>query len=159
MVSAGWMELRSLIRQYLVRLAILVDAILQQMDGMFACWVVMDIAAWNESTVIVQVTDHPLVLIGHLEVSLPQVVTVRSLESTLAPNLPRRFDWIVQSSLDEYSIDCVVANCDYAFTTVVLEVAFNLAWTPTPLPSKLEYELHRFAGCLPGTVRSSGFDA
>ena len=153
------MELCSLIRQYLIWLAILVDAIFQQMGGVFSCGVVMDLAAWNESSVIVQVTDHPFVFLSHLEVSLPQVVTVRSPESTLAPNLPRCFDWIVQPSLDEYSMDCVVANCDYAFTAVVLEVAFNLAWTPTSLPSKFEYELHSLPGCLPGTVRSSGFDA
>jgi hypothetical protein len=114
------MELCSLIRQYLVQLAILVDAILQQMDGMFACWGVMDIAAWNESTVIVQVTDHPFIFLSHLEVSLPQVVTVWSLESTLAPNLPRRFDWIVQSGLDEYSMDSVVTNRDYASPRIIL---------------------------------------
>jgi len=108
---------------------------------------------------IIQEADHPFILLSHLEVSLPQVVTVRSLESVLAPNLSRRFDWIVQSSLDEYSMDSVVTNRDYAFTAVVLEVAFDLAWTPTPLPSKLEYEIHRFAGCLPETVRPSGLDA
>ena len=157
--SSCRIELGASIRQDLIRLPIFLHGFFQKLDRMLRGWVVMNPRAWNEAAVIVQVTDHPFIRLGHLEVSLPQVVTVRSLESALAPNLSRRFDWIVQSSLDEYSMDSVVTNRDYAFTAVVLEVAFNLAWTPTPFPSKLEYELHRFAGCLPGTVRSSGFDA
>jgi len=34
-----------------------------------------------------------------------------------------------------------VANRDYALTSIVLEVAFDLAWPPMLLPPKLEYEL------------------
>jgi hypothetical protein len=153
------MELCSLIRQYLHWLATLVDAILQQMDGMFACWGVMDLAAWNESTMIVQVTDHPFVAFCELEVSLPEAVTMLPLDPTLTPNPPRRLDWIVQSSLDEYSMDSVVTNRDYAFTAVVLELAFDLAWAPTLLPLKLEYEIRNLLRCLPETVTHSGLEA
>jgi len=36
---------------------------------------------------------------------------------------------MVQSSFDEDSMDGVVADRDYAFTAVVLEVAFGLVWS------------------------------
>ena len=65
------MELSSLVSQYLIRLTVLMDAILQQMDGMFPRRVVMNLAAWNESAVVIQVTDHPFIVYGHLEVCLP----------------------------------------------------------------------------------------
>jgi len=69
---------------------------------------------------IIQETDHPLVLFGEFEVCLPQVVTIWALESTFTPNFPWSFNPIVQLSLDEDSMDSVMANSDYAFATVVL---------------------------------------
>ena len=70
-VPACWVKLSTLIRQYLVRLAVLVDAILQEVDSTFPRAVVVDLAAWNKSNMIVQLGDHPFVLICKLEVPLP----------------------------------------------------------------------------------------
>jgi hypothetical protein len=55
-------------------------------------------------------------------------------------------------------MDSVVANRDYVFTSIVLEVAFDLAWPPTFLSPKLEYEIHRLLRCLPETMRFSRLD-
>jgi hypothetical protein len=62
------MELGSLVCQYLVWFTVLVDAILKEMDSLLACRIAMDLAAWNVSAVVIQVTDHPFIAIGHLEV-------------------------------------------------------------------------------------------
>lgn len=128
------------------------------MDGMLTCRVMVNLTAWNISTVIVQVADHPFILACELEVCLPQVVAVRPFESTFTPNLSRSLDRIVQPSLDEGSMDCVVTNRDYAFAPIILEVTFNLAWAPMLLPSKLEYEIHRSLRCLLESVRSPRLD-
>jgi hypothetical protein len=48
---------------------------------------------------------------------------------------------LFESGGHEGSVDGVVANRDYALTSIVLEVAFDLAWPPMLLPPKLEYEL------------------
>ena len=120
--------------------------------------IVVNLAAWYESAVIVQIAYHPLIVIGHLEIRLPQVVTVRSLESTLTPDLPRSLDRFVQSSLDEGSVDGVVADrCD--LLAIVLEVAFDLAGAPVPLPAQLEDRLNCLLRRLPVGVRDLGFDA
>ena len=89
---------------------------------------------------IVQEADHPFILFGELEVSLPEAVAVLTLESTLAPNPSRRLDWIIQSGLDENSMDGCVADC--ALLVVVVEVSFDAAWSPITCPSELEYEVH-----------------
>ena len=62
------MELRALIGQDLVWLTVLVDAVLQEPHGVFVCGVVVDLAAWNVSAVIIQVAYHPFIVIGHFEV-------------------------------------------------------------------------------------------
>ena len=85
---------------------------------------------------IIEVTDHPFILIGHLEVCLPEAVAMRPLESTLAPNPSRRRDGIIQSSLVEDLMDgCVAYRVDL---TVILQVAFYSAWPPLSLSSKLQ---------------------
>ena len=65
------MELESFISQYLIWFAILVDAMLQQLNRAFTRWAMMDLAAGNGSAVIVQVAYHPLILLSHFEVCLP----------------------------------------------------------------------------------------
>ena len=59
---------------------------------------------------IVEVADHPFILACEFEVCLPEAVAMLPLESTLAPNLSRRGDWIVQASLDEDSMNGSVAD-------------------------------------------------
>jgi hypothetical protein len=59
---------------------------------------------------IIQEADHPLVLLGELEVCLPEAIVMLTLESALTPNPSRRLDWIVQSSLDEDSMDRSMAD-------------------------------------------------
>ena len=68
MGSTGWMKLCSLISQYLIWLAILMDTVFQELDGTFSRRIVMDLTAWNESAMVVQVANHPFIAIGHFEV-------------------------------------------------------------------------------------------
>jgi len=100
---------------------------------------------------IVEVADHPFVLLGELEVCLPEAVAVLTLESVL-PHDPSRFrDWVVESSLVEDPMDgCVACGCG----VVVAEVAFDAAWSPIPRPSELEYEVD---GGLWGSIDRVGF--
>jgi len=51
-------------------------------------------------------------------------------------------------------VDGVEANRDYALTSIVLEVAIDLAWPSMLLPPKLEYELRGLLWRLPETARS-----
>jgi len=62
------MILGSLVSQDLIRLTMFMNAIFQQLDGVFTCRVVVDLAAWNISAVIVQVAYHPFICLGHFEV-------------------------------------------------------------------------------------------
>jgi len=77
---------------------------------MRGCGVVVDSGAWYEAGVVVEVADHPLVLLGEFEVCLPEAVTMLPLEPTLTPNPPRRLNWIVQSSLVEDIVNGCVAD-------------------------------------------------
>ena len=89
---------------------------------------------------IIQVTDHPLVLLGELEVSLPGTVAMRPLESALTPDLSRLGDGVVESSRVEDIVDgCVAVS---ALLRVIAEVSFDAAWSPIPCPSELKDELY-----------------
>jgi hypothetical protein len=59
---------------------------------------------------IIQEADHPLVAFCELEVSLPETITMLTLEPTLTPNPSRRRDGIIQSSLNEDPMDRSVAQ-------------------------------------------------
>ena len=54
---------------------------------------------------IIQETDHPLIMFRELEICLPETVAMLPLEPTLTPNPSRSLDRIVQSSLDEDLVD------------------------------------------------------
>ena len=85
---------------------------------------------------IIQVADHPLVLLGELEVCLPEAIAMRPLESVLTPDLSRLGDGVVESSFVEDLVDgCVAYRGDL---TVILQVAFYSAWSPLSLSSKLQ---------------------
>jgi len=100
---------------------------------------------------IIQEADHPLVVFCELEISLPEAVAMRTLESVLTPNPSRLGDGIVQSSLVEDLVDgCVAYGCG----VVVAEVSFDAAWSPIPRPSELKYEVD---GGLWGSVDRVGF--
>jgi len=61
---------------------------------------------------IIQEADHPLVLFGEFEVCLPQVVTMRALESAFTPNPSRVRNGVVQACLVEDLVDgCVTDWC------------------------------------------------
>ena len=128
------------------------------MDSMLSGGVVVNLAARNESTVIIQVADHPFVLACEFEVGLPEAVAIRPFESTFTPDLSRSHDWMAQSSFDEDSMDGVVTNRGYTFASIVLEVAFNFAWTPMLLLSKPKYEIHSLLWRLPIPMRLSRLD-
>ena len=87
---------------------------------------------------------------------MPQVVTVWTLESTLAPDFSGLGDWIVQSSLVEDLVDGCVAG--YALLVVVTQVAFYAAWSPIPCPSELKYEVYCLLWGSMDRVGSMGFD-
>ena len=89
---------------------------------------------------IIQETDHPLVLFGEFEVCLPQVVTMRALESTFTPNSSRVRNGVVQASFHEDLVDGCVTDCD--LLRVVMQVAFYAAWSPTSGLSQFEDEFH-----------------
>jgi len=59
---------------------------------------------------IVEVADHPLILLGELKICLPEAVAVLTLESALTPDLSRLGDGVVQSSLVEDLVDGCVAG-------------------------------------------------
>ena len=59
---------------------------------------------------IVEVADHPLILLGELEVSLPEAVAMLPLESVLTPNSSRRRNRIVQSSIYEDAVGRLVTD-------------------------------------------------
>jgi len=86
-----------------------------------------------------------------LEISLPEAVAMRSLESVFTPGLSRLGDGVVESSLVEDLMDgCVAYGCG----VVVAEVSFDAAWPPIPRPSELEYEVD---GGLWGAMDRVGF--
>ncbi len=60
---------------------------------------------------VIQVADHPLILICELEISLPKAVAMRPLKPTLTPNPSGIGDWVVQTSLVEDLVDGCVADC------------------------------------------------
>ena len=96
------------------------------------------------------------VLFGEFEVRLPEAVAMRTLESTLAPDSSRLWDWIVQSSLVEDLVDgCVACGCG----VVVAEVSFDAAWSPIPRPSELKYEVDGGLWGSMGRVGFVGFDS
>jgi hypothetical protein len=72
--SSCRIELGASIRQDLIRLPIFLHGFFQKLDRMLRGWVVMNPRAWNEAAVIVQVTDHPLVVFCEFEVTLPEFV-------------------------------------------------------------------------------------
>jgi hypothetical protein len=72
--SSCRIELAASIRQDLIRLPIFLHGFFQKLDRMLRGWVVMNPRAWNEAAVIVQVTDHPLVVFCEFEVTLPEFV-------------------------------------------------------------------------------------
>ena len=105
---------------------------------------------------VVEVADHPLILIGHFEVCLPQVVTMRALESTFTPNPSRVRNGVVQACFHEDLVDGCVTDCD--LLRVVTEVAFYSAWSPTSGLSQLDDEFYcRLRGSM-DYVRPVGFD-
>jgi len=90
-----------------------------------------------------------------LEISLPEAVAVRPLESALTPGLSRLGDGVVESSLVEDLVDCCVA---YGCSVVVAEVSFDAAWSPAPCPSELKYEVDGGLWGSMDRVRFVGFD-
>lgn len=53
-----------------------------------------------------------------------------------------------------------MADDDWAFILgIVLEVAFDLTWSPASLPAKLKDQLNSLLRSLPVSVRGFGFDA
>ena len=59
---------------------------------------------------IVEVADHPFILLGEFEVCLPEAVAVGPLESAFTPDLSRLGDGVVESSLIEEFVDGCVAD-------------------------------------------------
>ena len=104
---------------------------------------------------IVEVADHPFIILRELVVTLPEAVAVLTLESVLPPDPSRLRDGVVQSSLVEDLVDgCVAYGCG----VVVAEVSFYAAWPPVSCSSQLE---DKFRYGLRGSmdrVGSMGFD-
>src|SRR3989304_9352911 len=108
---------------------------------------------------IIQEADHPLVLFGKFEIRLPQVVTMRAVESTFTPNLSRSRDRIVQSSLEKDSMNGSVADRRDFLNLIVPQIPFNLVWSPMLATPQFEYEVHSWLRSLVESVGPSGFDA
>ena len=81
-----------------------------------------------------------------------------TLEPTLTPNPSRRGNRIVQSSLDEETVNRSVADRRDPLNLIVPQVAFDLVRTPMFAASQLQDEVHSFLRRLVVVVGPSGFD-
>ncbi len=79
---------------------------------------------------IIQEADHPLITFCELEISLPEAVAMLALESTLTPNPSRPGDGIVQSSIDEDSMDRSMTDRRDPLNLIVSQVSFDFCSVP-----------------------------
>lgn len=86
---------------------------------------------------IVEVADHPFILLGELIVCLPEAVAVWALESTFSPGSSWLEDGVVESCLDEDLVDCSMADRGGLAACVVVEVTFYSVGSPESFSSEM----------------------
>ena len=80
------------------------------------------------------------------------------LPPMFAPNPSGRVDGVVQSSLDEDSVNRSVADRPDALNSIVPQIAFDLVRSPMFAAFQLQDEVHGFLRGLVVMARSLGFD-
>ena len=91
---------------------------------------------------IVQVADPPFILISHLEVCLPEVIAMRTLEPTFTPDPSWFEDGVVQSSLDENAIDRSMTDRRDPSNPIVSQVSLNLVRPPMFAASQFQDDVN-----------------
>lgn len=99
---------------------------------------------------VVEVGEHPLVLLGELEICLPKLVASQTLESPPTPRFSGPGDGVVEPGLNQNLVYGCVAQRG---GVIVAEVSFYAAWSPVSNSSELKDE---FSCSLRSSMYSTG---